>query len=323
MRSSRRGPLAAAPALLLALGAFAPSVAQEPPERPSAPLPSGLVETVETRLVQLDVSVEGKDDTIYELTSSDFELLVAGREITTFNLDRLCEKRGPERTEAEKASEGAPRPPAAPPVPRATYVFFFDQPHLTFTGRARAMDVARQLVRRLVGGGSRAMVVSNAREVVTVVPLTGDAMELLRGLDGLEKDFRQWDPYAEGEPQRSLDVLRAGDPGTACSRARAFAREEWWQARRSLHRFATVLGTLVDIQPPKVAFYFADTLRQKSGLHYLYLRRDEQEIPRGEMIPEAAFEFDHLLKVANTFGGSVKRCVNELRRRPSPIAPRT
>lgn len=284
-------------ASVAAAEAAASPAASEPPR------PSGLIERVETRLVQLDVMVEGKSDDLYRLSAADFELLVGGTSISNLIVDRICPQGQPAPpTDVARAPTSTGDKPT--PGPAITFVFFFDQPHLTFPGRARAIELTRELIPRLVTGKNRGMIVSSAAEMATIVPLTQDTAFLLQGLDRLEKDLRQWDPYAEAEVTRIVDVVRAIEfCGAQCARnlARAYRNEEWWQARRSLHRLGIVLGSLAEVEPPKAVLYFADNMRQNAGLHYLQLAPDDLTKAE-EMLPEAAFEFDRLIQIANTFG---------------------
>ena len=58
--------------------------------------------------------------------------------------------------------------------PKPTYLFYFDQRHLTMAGRQNSLDTARTIVDQLVRDGARAMVVYASKEVMTIQPLTDD-----------------------------------------------------------------------------------------------------------------------------------------------------
>ena len=51
---------------------------------------SSLVESTASGLVQLDVSIRGPEDIIKTLTVDDFDVVVGGRDIDSFSLDRIC-----------------------------------------------------------------------------------------------------------------------------------------------------------------------------------------------------------------------------------------
>ena len=179
--------------------------------RPAAeePKPTSLTETVEKRLVQLDVAVEGDRDAIRALTAKDFVVYVGRARDSRADLDRLCgDEPAPPLPSPERSRHRAPGPRGRPAshATRATFVFFFDQTHLTMMGRALSLETAEDLINRLVVEGSRASIVSNARRLETIVPMTSDREKLLAGLERLRNDPRQWDSYAETEVRRAEEI---------------------------------------------------------------------------------------------------------------------
>ncbi len=268
------------------------------------PKPTGLAETVEKRLVQLDVGVEGDRDAIRGITAKDFVLYVLEHEVQGLIVDRLCGDEPPppvSGTEDDRITE-SPQTAVAPQVlrPHATFVFFFDQPHLTMAGRALSIETARDLIKRLVVGGSRASIVSSARRLETIVPLTGDVEKLQAGLEKLRADLRQWDSYAATEESRAHEILETMTPAGGCAPlAIAYAREEWGEAKRSTERLGFTVGTLTEVSMPKALVYFGDSLRQKAGLHFLRLGCPGSfDVTRAEMVPSAAAEFDAVIAEA-------------------------
>lgn len=269
--------------------------------RTAGPIRSDLEERLETELVQLDVTIEGNPDVARSLQAADFSLTVGGRDIEGITADRLCNEA------PSSPREGQPdetTPVAAPP----SFLFYFDQPHLTIFGRVNALDLARDLIERLVVSGARAAIVSSAAKVETVVPLTGDRARLLQGLDRLRNDLSQWDPYAATESvriQEIVSLLRLPDLVGARHQARAFADEEWRQARLSEVRFGAMLRSLERQRPPRGAFYFGDTLRQDAGQHYLRMVPPDP-LDRGgaasSLEAAAAFDFERLVRDALAVG---------------------
>jgi VWFA-related protein len=163
----------------------------------------GLVEKAGSRLVQIDLSVTRRDGSSVDIQPSDLEVRVGKTTIRDFTLDRVC-------------SPAAPTAPAAPTSsPRsstpaiASYLFYFDEPHMTYAGRARALDVARELVKTLIVGGNRGMVISNGRDLLALSGLTSDPAELLGALDRLQNDTSRQDNYAEQERVRASALASA------------------------------------------------------------------------------------------------------------------
>jgi hypothetical protein len=258
-----------------------------------------MTETVEKRLVQLDVAVEGDREAIRGITAKDFALYVGEHEVSELIVDRLC---GDAPTPA-----GSPTPEDVPPQqttrPGATFVFFFDQPHLTTAGRTLSLETSRDLINRLVVNGARASIVSNAKRLETIVPVTGDREKLLVGLERIRKDPRIWDSYSDTERARAQHVLDDYELNPAfwpSPLAKSCAREEFLVARRSTERLAIALGALAGAPAPKALVYFGDSLRQKAGLHYLKLIpcEDCPDVKSAEMIPSAAAEFEAVINDA-------------------------
>jgi VWFA-related protein len=254
-------------------GAF---IALGPAAQQQDPREIGLVEKATRELAQIDVTVTGPEAVIGELSAEDFELVVAGQFIEEFLVDRVCRQ-----TPAAKARQ---RPLPAPeqgagqeagPVPvvtaPATYMFYFDHHHLKPAGRQNALDMARDLIPELVADGNRALIVSAGEELVTFADITTDVDVLLDAIDRIEGDNRQWDQFPYQEETRIRDVLEilAEDTSRAFAAARRYQKEERWRTEKALRLFSMVLGRLADLGPPKVAIYFADTMRSNAGEHYL------------------------------------------------------
>ncbi len=276
MRAVRRNHLIVV-TLAVALAPYAVPPAQTPDAggESATAKRSGLVERTGRRLAQLDVSVSGPDEQVANLEAEDFELVVGARRYDDLIVDRLCERAegGAERTVEEVRSEGgtveSPGPAAGP---HPTFLFYFDQIHLTQRGRNEALQTAQELVPELIRDGARGIVVSSADDVVTYADLTDDPEVILDALRELHGD-RHWDPFAEDERLRVEEVVRAFrdglQQGTAV--ARRHQMEERWRTGRALRRLALVLARLADLDPPKAVFYFADTMRSNPGQHYVDL----------------------------------------------------
>jgi len=240
------------------VGAAAAQETVEPPPTPSEPAELGLTERAERRLAQIDTTVSGPRELVGRLTPADFELRVGGMEIDRFTVDLAC----------PSAVDGA----AAADRPAASLLFFFDQPFLTMDGRNQALETARTVVRQLMGGDHRAMVVSSGDVLTTYTDWTTDIDTLLEAIERVEQDPRQWDTYAMGEDRRIQAVLqRMSDTGqtSAIGLARQYQLEEAWRVQRSANRLSSALGRLGEVAPPKAVLYFADRIRANPGEHFL------------------------------------------------------
>jgi VWFA-related protein len=242
-------------ALLVCLGAD---------DNTDTPKEVGLVERSEAKLAQLDITAIGPPEVVSDLKEEDFKISLSGNRLESFKLDRLCEA-------VTEAPPGAvEEKPAAPP---ASYLFYFDQSHLTMAGRQRALDLALEVAGELLNGSHRAMIVSNARRLEIIEPLTSEFEKIAVALDRLEHDREQWDFYTELEESRLGEVMRAlndqEDLYRALSIARVHQKEERWRTDQNLRRLEIAMGQLAGVDAPKAVIYFADSMRSNPGEHYM------------------------------------------------------
>ncbi|HEX5041660.1 MAG TPA: hypothetical protein VFV75_02080 [Candidatus Polarisedimenticolaceae bacterium] len=261
-------------ALVLSLALLA---AQEEPPPPS-PLDLGVTEETGTALAQIDVTLTGPPEALAQVRREGFQLWVGGKKVETFTADAVCPTatpRPPDRTEE------SPVPQEAPVVRPATWLVYFDQWHLTQSGRARAIQLAKDTLAQILNEGDRAAVVSNGRSLVTLQPFTESLDALLAALARLEKDVTQFETYASDEEWKLQNILepgrQAGDRSGGgqptldrmIRQVRLYAEEERWRTQRDLARLGMAIGRLADVDAPKAVLYFADTTRRNAGDHYL------------------------------------------------------
>jgi VWFA-related protein len=264
--------------LLFPLAAFA----EDPPPTTEpgtvSPLLTDLQEQVERRLIQLDVTVSGPSGLISTLTRDDFELYIGnialgGQRIEELYVDSLCSVKSDLRESGQREALGAGVAPLVNSVaPKGSYVFYFDQAHLTMEGRVRSLELARELVEEVVTQGSQAMVVSSGAETRAFADLTHDHMVLLDALDRIEQDPKQLDTFAEAEWNRlagSYDAVRFG-PNFTNFVLESIQEAEVAHTVSAVHRLTMVIRRLVDLPPPKVLLYFGDTLNSRPGQVFLH-----------------------------------------------------
>jgi VWFA-related protein len=238
--------------------------------------PPPLVESVEKHLGQIDVSIDGPVEATRGLTLDDFKLAIDGKRVVPVALDRLCGD--------DPATELATEAPTS-------YLFYFDQRMMTMAGRSASIEVAKDLIRRLVKNGDRASIVSSAQRVATIAAFTDSADVLVQSLDRLRDMRDQFDDYPSLEAKRQDEIgdrgrdseLRLNQLYTSnaafhaggCSLARVYEHEEAVRAAQSIQLFGTVIERFATMDPPKVAIYFGDHLRDFPGRHYLEFAGDE------------------------------------------------
>jgi VWFA-related protein len=300
-------------ALLCLIVAFpAAAVGQEAQAPAGEPRQTDLVETVERRLAQIDVTVSGPREVISDLHREDFDVKIGLSTLVDFTVDNLCllPDEEPQRVEA-LVEEPLPAAPEAPRRPRTSFLFYFDQHHLTMAGRARSIDLAQEMIPELITDGNRGMIVSAGKNLRTFSEMTDDPAQLTQALRDLNADHEQWDPWVQEEETRVAEVLEVlndqiSDVARARSLARFHAREERWRTEKALHLFSMVLGRMAGMDAPKAVVYFADTMRKNAGDHYLsfFSRRVEGSLgsTQFDTAPTAAHAFDRVLEEASALG---------------------
>jgi VWFA-related protein len=223
------------------------------------------------------VTVAGPKDAIHGLTAADFEVRLNDKLVHNVVVDDLCVTPPvvPAVATPDAAAEGSH---PAPKTATASYLLYFDMAHVTQSGRQGSIDSAREMLPKLLAVGQRAMIIANAAQLKTIVSFTSDLAQLDKALAALIPDLSTFDPYAAMEQNRladiatkvgSTDPMSNDGPAAALALARRYAAEERWRQENDLRRLSMVLGRFADLDPPKVVLYFADTMRQNAGEHYL------------------------------------------------------
>ncbi len=282
--------------LALGAGLALAALAADPPEQPRD---VGLMERASTRLAQIDVTVSGPKTAIEGLTAADFEVKLNDKTVPKVTVDDLCVAQPASPAAVPPRSIATTTPESSFEAPRsatATYLFYFDMPHLTQSGRRGSIDAARDMLPKLLAGGHRAMIVANAAALKTILPLTSEVAKLDAAMAKMINDWATFDPYASTEQDRLADIMRELDGprgqsasvDAAVALARRYAADERWRQERDLRRLGMVLGRLADLDAPKVALYFADTMRQNAGEHYLSFFGAETLRQSGAAISDAS-----------------------------------
>jgi len=254
------------------LGAWA--VAREE-DKNSKPKETGVVELAGTRLVQIDVNLRGPKDTLDSLTRDDFRLSIGRHRVQEFEVDKLC--RDPMQSRSLDVAVGEIASPveeaAALVLGPTTFLFYFDQQHLTMTGRQTSIDILETMIPELIKNGNRGSIVSNGRNLETLAELTTDPEVLLAALEEMQGDFDHFDEDAqleEGRVSEVIDIMFVNYEEAAML-ARRFYSDELWRVERNLRRLSMTLGRMATVDRPKAAIYFADNMRRPAGVHYLDL----------------------------------------------------
>ncbi len=286
------------------------ALAQEA-ERMEEPVASGMVESAERRLIQLDVSFTPKKKDVGlivpELGPQDFDLVINTRPIRIDYADRICNVE--QREVAVTVEPGLPGEPVTPRAVRQPYTFIFYIEHalLTMRGQNVALEMAEDLIPELIVDGNRGMVISSGRKLVQT-GFSTDPEPLLEAIQRVRKDTAQWSEYAyaQGEELRYEEIVELPTIGSQRIAARAYQLEEMRLTSNRFRRLSATLGSLAQTDPPKAIFYFADMARQRPGEHFIKTFGSPEGVPDGAYSVDSpmahSFAFDQVLNEANAQG---------------------
>jgi len=180
-------------------------------EADDEPIETGLVEQAERRLTQIDVTVRGPLEAVEELSAEAFRLTIGRNEIENFDLDRVCvDSPGPVVGPSASADGEA--------APTLRTLLYFDQIHLTSEGRRRSIELARELIPKLLKTrSSEVMIVSAGRRLEVVAEWSGEPDRLVVALDELANDPEQVSTWSDEETHRVDRMMAAVDRVTEIS----------------------------------------------------------------------------------------------------------
>jgi len=247
---------------MLRLGLAAAILLAAAPES-GRPVDLGVTEETGTSLAQIEVTLTGPPQALARVEAGSFELALGIHDVAHLLVDGSCA--APEAADV-LPTESFPRRPT-------TWMLYFDQPHLTVTGRTRALEIAREVLPRLFMAGDRVTVVANGTRLVTAQPLTSDLGDALATLDRLKLDFTQLDPRLLAQAtnldlMRRVATTRGAGPSTGMAlfgMGRSVIMEEEWTLRRDWTRLKLALRRLADVEPSRATLYFADTIYRNLG----------------------------------------------------------
>lgn len=247
--------------LLVALGALTGAGPSPGQDGPPPVLPPTFVDTVEVRVVNVDVIVVDADGArVTGLERGDFELLVDGRPVELSNFaayDRSLLGSDIQVTlesDAAATMAGIDTPRAAPP---STWVVYVDQSNLAPGPRNEAVREARDFLSSALRPGDRTMVATfDGRSLKLPAHLSADRQPALETLDALRKQRGHTNDLRSrvSQLQREISALEPGGVSTNFqvenlrSQIASLAEEHAYQLRRSMQAMRDLLAMLAGVE---------------------------------------------------------------------------
>ncbi len=267
--------------LLLGLLAHARgAVAQAPAELPRV---SG---SVETSVLELDVVVTDKDGKpVSGLGRADFEVRIDKRpvEITNF----YERKPAPSPLPAGGAAPEGGNPPALQPAPIVAadrpprhLVLFLDRLELPERWKSEGtFGSLRTLVRKTLGPGDDAMIVTWERSLRSVLPFTSDLAALERILGRQEALSRRLpsEPMAIDQLSDDAQWFKSLPPGASSGgiemSQRTLAAEAYAQMKSKASALRALISTLGGLSGRKILVFTSHRFSELAGLEFFISQR--------------------------------------------------
>jgi len=165
--------------------------ADAPKEAP--PLKPGVTEGAETRLIQFELRATRKGAPVRDLSAKDLDIELGGKPLRAFTIDNMC--------------SAAPPPEGTLAASPGSFLFYFDEPELTFEGRLRAVDVARHVAPALIARGHDVMILRNGATLRQETTWTHDAAAVAAALDRIAADPGNRDYLRSGADEQKAELL--------------------------------------------------------------------------------------------------------------------
>jgi len=202
---------------LASAGGLAADASKETP-----PLKPGVTEGAETRLIQFELRATRKGVPVRDLTAKDLDIELGGKPLRSFTVDNMC--------------SAAPVPEGTLAANPGSFLFYFDDPELTFEGRLRAVDVARRVAPALIARGHDVMILRNGATLRNETAWTHDAAEVDAALDHIAADPGNRDYLSSGAVEQKAELLltRAKDAIRESELQRRMAEDDAKQGLASM-----------------------------------------------------------------------------------------
>lgn len=251
-------------------------------QRQKDPDPPKLVETIDVRVINVDVVVtDRRGNAIPGLTREDFEIFENGVQKPISNFFEV-EGSKPKITTAEPAIADAAEPKRDDNAEhlKRRIIFYVDNLSLAPFNRNRVFQQMKEFAKSAMRPGDEAMIATYNRSMKVRVPFTRDPAQIISMLDSLAKESGLG-IAAKSEWRSTQDRIReANNYDEAIGIARTYAASNEHDLRQSVSSLNGLLTTLAGVegkkilvltsegfpmQPGREAFYMIDEMQREKG----------------------------------------------------------
>jgi VWFA-related protein len=293
----------------------ATAAAQQPQQQPAPELPK-LTETIDIRVINVDVVVtDKKGNTITGLTKDDFELYENGIPKNISNFFEVEGKKALNVAMTPAPGEKTPTPAATakeevPENMRRRIIFYIDNLSLAPFNRNRVFKEMKEFAKSVLRPGDEAMIATFNRSMKIRLPFTRDTGAIQQTLDTIAGES------ALGLSNRSeaRDVQKriqdSDNYDSAVAQARTYAESVNHDLRQSVESINALMSTLAGVEGKKILVLTTEGFQMQPGREMFYLIDEvgrEKGWQAGSTLLEgmsfdAATQIQSIAKTANANG---------------------
>jgi VWFA-related protein len=238
-------------ALILAILTAAPMQAQRKPQEPEAPK---LVETIDVRVINIDVVVtDRRGNPVRGLTKDDFEIYENNVRKTISNFYEVQGDRARNIVADETgANIEESRPGQIPDNMKRRIIFYVDNLSLAPFNRNRVFDQMKDFITTTMRAGDEAMVATYNRSMKVRLPFTRDPAQVISVLESLKGESGLGIANRSERRQVEERIQEAQTYQEAISHARSYAASVEHDLRQSVSSINALMATLAGLEGKKI-----------------------------------------------------------------------
>ncbi len=272
--------LALAATLLVPFFALAQEQPQQPPQQQpqdqaQAPEVPRLVETVDVRVINIDVVVtDKKGKAITGLTRDDFVIYENGRPQKVSNFYEVMTRADSPEPVIRTEESPEPKKPEQADQLKRKIVIFVDNLSLSPFNRNRVFKAMKDFVDETLRPGDQAMVVTWNRSMKVRLPFTADATQIKQTLDAIAGESALGVQQLSDRRQVQSQIREAKNYEQAIVAARGYAQALEHDLRQTVREINALLATLGGVEGKKIMLVTSEGFQMQPGRELFYFIDD-------------------------------------------------
>ncbi len=280
--------------------------------------PTRLVETVDVRVINVDVIVtDKKGNVIHGLKKNDFEILENGMPKAVSNFYEVVGNKAISEEDAAAAAATAAPSEAQKPAGvnedtmRRRIIFYIDNLSLAPFNRNRVFSQMKDFVKNVMRPGDEAMIATFNRSMKVRVPFTRDPVQISQTLDIIAGESAMGTQTRSDRKQVEDQIRDAQSYDDAIAYARTYAESADHDLRQSVESLNALMSTLAGVEGKKILVLTSEGFPMQPGKEaFAYIEdisREKTNWQTGSTILEgmtfdATSEIQSVAKTANANG---------------------